>query len=304
MDTLDIRNLQLSYQAIYDEVLCESMEDLGIIGEIEEERAPGVKPYRPGPTQAEVRADAARARKKHLEKSKGQKGYGDKVGSSPELTRRPDAETAEWLRQHPAKDARITGEMGREWGSRAAAGVTRAVRGPGEPQAVTLPREKKKPKMVKKDGKWVKEALDYYDMILEYLLDEGYAETVENAEAIMVNMSEEWVGDIVEEFLDEELTGERKKRALKKGFKHLATAKEGSSSTKNVDKNMPTRRGGGSGIKRNPNRWGRPGTVKPGPAILNPNPDQGSGNRTARRAGKKVKDNEDRYYWNDKDENF
>ena len=31
-----------------------------------------------------------------------------------------------------------------------------------------------------------------YDIILSYLLDEGYAETPEAAEAIMVNMSEEW----------------------------------------------------------------------------------------------------------------
>jgi hypothetical protein len=33
---------------------------------------------------------------------------------------------------------------------------------------------------------------DPYDLILSHLLDEGYAETPEAAEAIMVNMSEEW----------------------------------------------------------------------------------------------------------------
>ncbi len=43
---------------------------------VDEERAPGVKPYRPGPTQAEVRADERAARKKQVEKAKGQKGYG------------------------------------------------------------------------------------------------------------------------------------------------------------------------------------------------------------------------------------
>ena len=37
-----------------------------------------------------------------------------------------------------------------------------------------------------------KESYDYYDIILSHLLDEGYAETPEAAEAIMVNMSEEW----------------------------------------------------------------------------------------------------------------
>ena len=48
-----------------------------------------------------------------------------------------------------------------------------------------------------------------YDIILSHLLDEGYAETPEAAEAIMVNMSEEW-----RESICEELTGERRKRAL------------------------------------------------------------------------------------------
>jgi len=47
------------------------------------------------------------------------------------------------------------------------------------------------------------EELNIYDIILSHLLDEGYAETPESAEAIMVNMSEEWREDIVEEVLDE-----------------------------------------------------------------------------------------------------
>ncbi len=33
---------------------------------------------------------------------------------------------------------------------------------------------------------------DFYDIILSHLLDEGYADTQQAAEAIMVNMSEEW----------------------------------------------------------------------------------------------------------------
>jgi hypothetical protein len=42
------------------------------------------------------------------------------------------------------------------------------------------------------------EETDLYDIILSHLLDEGYAETPEAAEAIMVNMSEGWREDIVE----------------------------------------------------------------------------------------------------------
>ena len=41
------------------------------------------------------------------------------------------------------------------------------------------------------------ESYDYYDIILLHLLDEGYAETPEAAEAIMVNMSEKWRQSII-----------------------------------------------------------------------------------------------------------
>jgi len=54
--------------------------------------------------------------------------------------------------------------------------------------------------------KFNKEEVDLYDIILSHLLDEGYAETLEAAEAIMVNMSEEWRGEII----DEEVLGARK----------------------------------------------------------------------------------------------
>ena len=42
------------------------------------------------------------------------------------------------------------------------------------------------------------EAVDLYDIILSHLLDEGYADTQEAAEAIMVNMSEDWRESIME----------------------------------------------------------------------------------------------------------
>jgi hypothetical protein len=47
------------------------------------------------------------------------------------------------------------------------------------------------------------EAVDLYDVVLSHLLDEGYAETPEAAEAIMVNMSEEWIDSIVDEVITE-----------------------------------------------------------------------------------------------------
>ena len=42
------------------------------------------------------------------------------------------------------------------------------------------------------------ESYDLYDIILSHLIDEGYADTQEAAERIMVNMSENWREDIME----------------------------------------------------------------------------------------------------------
>ena len=43
------------------------------------------------------------------------------------------------------------------------------------------------------------ESVDLYDVVLDYLLDEGYADTEQNAITIMANMSEEWIDDILDE---------------------------------------------------------------------------------------------------------
>ena len=56
------------------------------------------------------------------------------------------------------------------------------------PSKAPSPKEKAKARKALGLG----EAVDLYDIILSHLLDEGYAETPEAAEAIMVNMSEEW----------------------------------------------------------------------------------------------------------------
>jgi len=55
-----------------------------------------------------------------------------------------------------------------------------------------------------KDLQDVKDSYEYdlYDVILEYLLNEGYANTQEAAERIMVNMSEDWRESIVETRMD------------------------------------------------------------------------------------------------------
>jgi len=59
----------------------------------------------------------------------------------------------------------------------------------GKPKGKKLERQKKTGVSA--------ESYDYYDIILSHLLDEGYADTEKAAEAIMVNMSEEWMGSII-----------------------------------------------------------------------------------------------------------
>ena len=59
-------------------------------------------------------------------------------------------------------------------------------------------KEKQRRKGLAKGAMGKAEVEESYDLILSHLLDEGYAETPEAAEAIMVNMSEDWKQDIME----------------------------------------------------------------------------------------------------------
>mgnify|MGYP001020380887 CR=1 FL=1 len=98
---------------------------------------------------------------------------------------------------------------------------------PGAPTSQKLPPEEKKKlsREIVRKPKPKNEEYDLYDVILSHLIDEGYADTFEAAEAIMVNMSEDWRESIVEEVLDEgqkkypeekvENAGNRKVRTLR-----------------------------------------------------------------------------------------
>ena len=94
------------------------------------------------------------------------------------------------------KFGRITGAMPPQISGHATRTISAntRVRGedPGAPRSQKIAKTKK---MVKKDGKWVKEA---YDIVLEHLLEEGYASSVKSAEAIMANMSQEWISSIID----------------------------------------------------------------------------------------------------------
>ena len=81
----------------------------------------------------------------------------------------------------------FTGDQDRGKGSKAA-----------KRAAALKPKEKSFPNRLRRaDGQGIRDSYDYYDIILSHLLDEGYADTQEAAEAIMVNMSEEWRDSII-----------------------------------------------------------------------------------------------------------
>ena len=196
---------------------------------VDEERAPGVKPYRGTATQAKVRENEKEARRKHVASGKDKPGYStdDKKFSDWKMRVTPDStlkrkkkeggteeETVSQRmnREHPYK-TRMTGPLARRLGSRAAANVDRVVTGAGEPQAVTYPR--KGSKVSKEIIR--REHLDLYDAVLFHLLDEGYATSVEAAEKIMVNMSEEWIDSICEDFQQLDEISDAAVERLKKG---------------------------------------------------------------------------------------
>ena len=229
MDSKTFREVALSYAAVYNQNLREEIEQKqdfenwvdSLVDEgydlsnctweelyeayVDEERAPGVKAYRPNPTQAEVRANAAKAAQQKAASAKGQSGYGPedkfksdwKLRATPSSTSKRKDGSVETVSQRMDREKpygkRMTGQMAREYGSRHAAEVTRVVKGAGEPQAVTYPRQKSK---VSKEI-IRKEQVDVYDIILSHLLDEGYASTPEAAKNIMVNMSEDWIESIL-----------------------------------------------------------------------------------------------------------
>jgi len=86
---------------------------------------------------------------------------------------------------------------------------------------------------VRVDSDLAKEEVDIYDIILSHLLDEGYAETPEAAEAIMVNMSEEWKENIME--ISDRMVNAVKKARVKRTDRSLMRG-DGNNFAGNVDK--------------------------------------------------------------------
>jgi hypothetical protein len=165
---------------------------LDVYTDLDEERAPGVNEYQPRkrnplPTEKPLSGekgdgsgwnpDDTKFSDWKLKVTPGS-GLKKKSGETETVSQRMN-------REHPYKN-RLMGPLGREQGSRISSEVTRVIKGKGEARATVSLAPKTK-----------NEEVDLYDVILSHLLDEGYADTQEAAEAIMVNMSEDWRDSII-----------------------------------------------------------------------------------------------------------
>jgi hypothetical protein len=162
MDSNILRGAELSYYAIYDQNLREEMEECGMLSEDRD-------------------------------------GYGDDSKFKQDTDAksfRPGKDVPK-----PKKFGRISRAMPASISGHAtrtiSANTTAAGEDPGAPRSQKIARTTK---LVKTKTGWKKvqaEELDAYDIILMHLLDEGYAPNPDAAEAIMVNMSEQWIESIL-----------------------------------------------------------------------------------------------------------
>ena len=220
MNSQDIQNLQESYLAVYDDETRENLEFENWVNNlldegydlssytwdemaeiyIDEAREPGVPEYKPNRLNPLPEPPPL----------SGERGDGSGYGDPNKFTQDTDAKSFKPGVTVPRvkKFGRISrfiphgiGDHANKTQSRVSTIVRKD---PGAPTSQKLPPpDKKKPskKIVRRGNQ--NEAYDLYDVILSHLLDEGYAETQEAAEAIMVNMSEEWRESICEELLNE-----------------------------------------------------------------------------------------------------
>ena len=171
--------------------------------EVSEERAPGVKPYGGGKEVGDnMRAGyGIKITPKPLS---GEKGDGSGFGDLDKFKKPDDNIKKPGTTVPPPKKGghgRISRTIPYGIGDHATPTQSRVSvivrKDPGAPTSQKLPPEDKKKPSTKIVRKNLNNSYDLYDIILSHLLDEGYAETIENAEAIMVNMSEDWRDSIL-----------------------------------------------------------------------------------------------------------
>ena len=224
MDSQQVRNLQEAYIGVYDGDLTEEQEFKSWITELldegydlsdytwdemyeiyNEERDPGVKEYKGGARYSL----ATIVRKSNKVKPAGKKPEGETGGvgqvkpdgKDPLDTNKSDYE------QFSLGRAPRTKKFGRPFGREYSDAAIRN-------DAITSQMAKPKPEAPRRGVIKASYESDIYDTILSHLMNEGYADNIEAAKAIMVNMSKDWMGSIVEEATDDPIDVDHKMQRL------------------------------------------------------------------------------------------
>jgi hypothetical protein len=189
MNSQDLYNLQEAY--------------IGVYADLDEERAEGVKPYGGGKDVGDkMRAGhGIKITPKPLSGEKGDgSGFGDpkKFGKPDDKIEKPGTTVPPFKKGGYGRISPVIpyGIGANATKSRSANSRIRRL-DPGAPTSQKLPPEDKKKPSKEIIRKKTNEEVDIYDIILSHLIDEGYADTYEAAEAIMVNMSEDWRDSIL-----------------------------------------------------------------------------------------------------------
>jgi hypothetical protein len=193
MDAQELRNLQEAYMEV-------------VMGEGKVPWNDPKKPLESGHTPAEKnRAKRERTGVENLSKSPTDKDYA-RYGSMKSVDDEQSSSSNKNKSTHNFRDFPIRDNKGKKQ----TIGQLRRTRGTPKP-GVSDEKSNLYQSPISKDDKRTRggrldqwkgpnprnEEVDLYDIILSHLLDEGYADTQEAAEAIMVNMSEEWRQSIV-----------------------------------------------------------------------------------------------------------
>jgi hypothetical protein len=136
----------------------------------------------------------------------GEKGTGEGYGDISKFNQDTDANKFKPGTSVPRvkKFGRISGAMPPQISGHATKTISANTRtrgeDPGAPRSQKIAKDPRKPKPSREIIRHPKpqaEQVDVYDLILSHLLDEGYANSIDAAEKIMVNMSEQWIASII-----------------------------------------------------------------------------------------------------------
>ena len=199
MDSKDIRNLQEAYMEVYQEL----DEAEGSYGQTPKARAAMGKvaiARREKPASKYSQKGEKTRKVKEIEKHTRRMDDGPDVGNRGKRSTSP--------RWSGYAGASGRGKMNQDTRDYARERDVEYSGGENKSGSGTVTKNPKKLRKQRAMGE-LGEGYDIYDIILSHLLDEGYAETPEAAEAIMVNMSEEWRENIMEREYgpDEKLLG-------------------------------------------------------------------------------------------------